>query len=59
MHPFICVVKTELDPTFFLSRFLYDGTRIGEEETPASLDMEDNGTHPPFLLYLIFFTKDQ
>ncbi|KZP06790.1 ubiquitin-like protein [Athelia psychrophila] len=25
-------------------RFLYDGARIGEEETPASLEMEDNDT---------------
>jgi len=25
-------------------RFLYDGTRISEEDTPASLDMEDNDT---------------
>ncbi|KAI9065733.1 small ubiquitin-like modifier [Trametes sanguinea] len=23
-------------------RFLYDGVRIGEDDTPASLDMEDN-----------------
>ncbi|KAI0824420.1 small ubiquitin-like modifier [Trametes gibbosa] len=23
-------------------RFLYDGTRIGDDDTPASLDMEDN-----------------
>ncbi|KZT30125.1 ubiquitin-like protein [Neolentinus lepideus HHB14362 ss-1] len=25
-------------------RFLYDGQRINEEDTPASLDMEDNDT---------------
>lgn len=25
-------------------RFLYDGNRIQEDDTPASLDMEDNGT---------------
>jgi len=25
-------------------RFLYDGTRINEDDTPASLDMEDNDT---------------
>ncbi|KAJ2932697.1 hypothetical protein H1R20_g4401, partial [Candolleomyces eurysporus] len=25
-------------------RFLYDGERIQEEDTPASLDMEDNDT---------------
>ena len=24
-------------------RFLYDGARIGDDDTPASLDMEDNG----------------
>ncbi|KAI6008836.1 ubiquitin-related domain-containing protein [Pisolithus orientalis] len=24
-------------------RFLYDGSRINEDDTPASLDMEDNG----------------
>ncbi|KAN0073610.1 ubiquitin-like protein [Tylopilus felleus] len=25
-------------------RFLYDGNRISEEDTPSSLDMEDNDT---------------
>ncbi|KAF8063189.1 ubiquitin-like protein [Lyophyllum atratum] len=25
-------------------RFLYDGTRIADEDTPTSLDMEDNDT---------------
>jgi small ubiquitin-related modifier len=25
-------------------RFLYDGTRINDDDTPASLDMEDNDT---------------
>lgn len=25
-------------------RFLYDGSRINEDDTPASLDMEDNDT---------------
>jgi len=25
-------------------RFLYDGTRIADDDTPASLDMEDNDT---------------
>ncbi|KAI1793621.1 ubiquitin-related domain-containing protein, partial [Ganoderma leucocontextum] len=25
-------------------RFLYDGSRISDEDTPASLDMEDNDT---------------
>jgi len=25
-------------------RFLYDGNRINDEDTPASLDMEDNDT---------------
>jgi len=25
-------------------RFLYDGARINDEDTPASLDMEDNDT---------------
>lgn len=24
-------------------RFLYDGNRINEDDTPSSLDMEDNG----------------
>lgn len=27
----------------YLLRFLYDGSRIGDEDTPESLDMEDNG----------------
>ena len=26
--------------------FLYDGDRITEDDTPASLDMEDNGESP-------------
>ncbi|KAJ6525089.1 small ubiquitin-related modifier, partial [Mycena vulgaris] len=26
------------------SRFLYDGARINDDDTPASLDMEDNDT---------------
>jgi hypothetical protein len=25
-------------------RFLYDGTRVNPEDTPASLEMEDNDT---------------
>ncbi|KAG6832112.1 hypothetical protein H0H87_002751 [Tephrocybe sp. NHM501043] len=28
-------------------RFLYDGSRINEEDTPTSLDMEDNGMPAP------------
>ena len=28
-------------------RFLYDGQRINEDDTPASLDMEDNGPLNP------------
>lgn len=27
----------------FWNRFLYDGERIQEDDTPSSLDMEDNG----------------
>ncbi|OJT03985.1 Ubiquitin-like protein SMT3 [Trametes pubescens] len=27
-------------------RFLYDGARIGDDDTPASLDMEDNDLWP-------------
>jgi hypothetical protein len=31
-------------PCFFFSvRFLYDGNRINDDDTPASLDMDDNG----------------
>lgn len=29
-------------------RFLYDGERIGENDTPSSLDMDDNGTFSSF-----------
>lgn len=29
-------------------RFLYDGNRIAEDDTPASLDMEDGGMFNPF-----------
>lgn len=32
-------VLPKLKPT----RFLYDGNRINEDDTPATLDMEDNG----------------
>ena len=32
------------DKRVFGLRFLYDGTRINDTDTPASLDMEDNGT---------------
>ncbi|KAH9989244.1 ubiquitin-related domain-containing protein [Russula vinacea] len=35
-------------------RFLYDGTRINDDDTPASLDMEDNGTVPPLFFCHIF-----
>jgi len=27
------------------NRFLYDGERIQEDDTPMSLDMEDNGAY--------------
>lgn len=30
-----------------VNRFLYDGERIQEDDTPASLDMEDNGSSLP------------
>lgn len=30
--------------TNIIRRFLYDGNRINDDDTPASLDMEDNGT---------------
>ena len=29
-----------------MRRFLYDGNRINDDDTPASLEMEDNGEHP-------------
>lgn len=32
-----------LIPLRFLDSFLYDGARINDDDTPASLDMEDNG----------------
>jgi hypothetical protein len=38
-----------------ISRFLYDGTRINEDDTPASLDMEDNGQQPQSIHDLFFF----
>ncbi|KAH9051324.1 ubiquitin-related domain-containing protein [Lactarius deliciosus] len=30
-------------------RFLYDGARINDEDTPASLDMEDNGAFASYV----------
>ncbi|KAI0275606.1 ubiquitin-related domain-containing protein [Russula aff. rugulosa BPL654] len=32
-------------------RFLYDGARINDEDTPQSLDMEDNGNVVSFSLH--------
>ena len=32
-------------------RFLYDGARIQDEDTPASLDMEDGGKHLSFQMF--------
>jgi hypothetical protein len=39
---------------FFAYRFLYDGVRINDDDTPASLDMEDNGAflRPIFVHFL-------
>ena len=36
-------------------RFLYDGNRINDDDTPASLEMEDNGglPYPPPPLVLV------
>ncbi|KAF9653604.1 hypothetical protein BDM02DRAFT_3182615 [Thelephora ganbajun] len=34
-------------------RFLYDGNRINDDDTPASLEMEDNGQYDPSLPPLI------
>ncbi len=40
-------------PHWLLScRFLYDGERITEEDTPSSLEMEDNGS---FILSIVYF----
>jgi len=35
--------------TYLGCRFLYDGSRINDDDTPASLEMEDNG-----MLFLFF-----
>lgn len=48
---------------FFLlfSSFLYDGARIQDDDTPASLDMEDNGMFKGFLVSYsdsLFFKKN-
>lgn len=40
-NAFSAVICATLTPV--LGRFLYDGNRINDEDTPASLDMEDNG----------------
>lgn len=34
------------------NRFLYDGTRINDDDTPQSLEMEDNGTVLPLFSHL-------
>ena len=36
---------------FVMYSFLYDGERIQEDDTPASLDMEDNGSLGSFLAF--------
>ena len=45
-----------------ICRFLYDGNRINDEDTPTSLDMEDNGqcspSSLPTLLSLLFRHAD-
>ena len=33
-------------------RFLYDGSRINDDDTPASLDMEDNGASKGSLFHV-------
>lgn len=41
-----CELKTPLSDAFsvgFSNRFLYEGQRISEDDTPSSLDMEENG----------------
>lgn len=38
-----CYFDTHYFLPFLLFRFLYDGARIQDDDTPASLDMEDNG----------------
>lgn len=35
--------------SFFVCRFLYDGDRINDDDTPGTLGMEDNG------IYHVFF----
>jgi hypothetical protein len=47
-----------------VGRFLYDGNRINDDDTPASLDMEDNGQStprpprlPPFLAPASFLLR--
>lgn len=39
----ISITHYFLSFSFLFSRFLYDGSRIQDDDTPASLDMEDNG----------------
>lgn len=48
-----------------INRFLYDGSRINDDDTPASLEMEDNGTcfslfssHRCSNFFLSFFSTD-
>ena len=36
---------TAAHQVIFPPRFLYDGDRVNENDTPASLDMDDNGTY--------------
>ena len=36
-------IRRLLTDIFYFHRFLYDGNRINDDDTPASLDMEDNG----------------
>jgi len=38
-----CVARRPCAPATHPPRFLYDGSRINDDDTPASLEMEDNG----------------
>jgi hypothetical protein len=42
---FLPIFQQSITETYFASpcRFLYDGARISDDDTPSSLDMEDNG----------------
>lgn len=54
-----CLFPLSFDASFLRCRFLYDGDRIQDDDTPASLDMEDNGERRSiYVMFVMIFWLD-